>query len=122
MSLYDIFQLALAGACLGLAAYCHILSSRLKKLNDLETGLGGAIAVMTAEIARLEKGIGAARTEAMEATRALQAEVERAKGERAFWSLQQSISSAKTGPLRRRKRGARHIAKTSESEVCDDSL
>ena len=53
MTLALALQAALVAAGLVLAAFCWELSRRLRKLNDLETGLGGAIAVMAAEIARL---------------------------------------------------------------------
>ena len=54
MTLSLILQGALVVAGLAVAGFCHLLARRLRKLNDLETGLGGAIAVMAAEIARLE--------------------------------------------------------------------
>ena len=31
-------------ACLGMALYCAVLSRKISKLNQFETGLGGAIA------------------------------------------------------------------------------
>ena len=45
MILEHAFQAALLAASLGLGAFCMILSRRLRRLNDLETGLGGAIVV-----------------------------------------------------------------------------
>ena len=58
MTIGLILQAALVAAGLALAGFCLLLSRRLRKLNDLETGLGGAIAVMAAEIARLEAALG----------------------------------------------------------------
>ena len=52
MTLSLLLQGALVVAGLAVAGFCHLLARRLRKLNDLETGLGGAIAVMAAEIAR----------------------------------------------------------------------
>lgn len=116
MTAYDLFQLILAGACVGVALYCHVLARRLRKLNDLETGLGGAIAVMTAEISRLEGAIGAARSEALTATRTLQSEVDRAKEERAFWVLQQKFSEAAKSPMpRARLRRRKGVAEAPEA-------
>ena len=57
MTLEHVFQAALLAASLGLGAFCLTLSRRLRRLNDLETGLGGAIAVMTSEIGRLEREV-----------------------------------------------------------------
>ncbi|WP_347267346.1 hypothetical protein [Paracoccus sp. (in: a-proteobacteria)] len=114
MTLAHLLQLALIAFTIGLSGFCFSLARRLRKLNDLETGLGGAIAVMTSEINRLEKAILLAKAEALSATEALAGEVARAKEERAFWMLQQKFAEA--GPprpvrlLRRRRKegGAAH--------------
>lgn len=103
MTLSTILQLALCLFAGGLAAFCLVLSRRLRRLNDLESGLGAAIAVMTVEIGRLEGAIGAARSEATAATRDLASEVERAKAERAYWALQRSMV-ADDAPRRARLR------------------
>ncbi|WP_134724870.1 hypothetical protein [Paracoccus luteus] len=102
MTLDLAVDIALAAFGAVLAAFCFVLSGRLRRLNDLETGLGGAIAVMTAEINRLEAAIGAAKAEATAATKALATQVERAKTERALWTLHQQQGSARR-PLRRRR-------------------
>ena len=48
----------------GAAIYCYVLSSRLKKFTTLESGMGGAIAVLSAQVddmtAALEKARAAA--------------------------------------------------------------
>lgn len=55
--------LLIAGA-LGAAAYCIVLSRRLTKFSDLEKGVGGAIAVLSAQVddltRTLEKAEGTA--------------------------------------------------------------
>ncbi|AUH64505.1 hypothetical protein [Paracoccus zhejiangensis] len=76
----------IAGSAL-LMVFCTILARRLRRLNDLEQGLGGAIAVMAAEIDRLEQSIRLARQEAMSAGEVLAAEVQKAQSERARWDL-----------------------------------
>lgn len=91
MTISDLIQLALAIAAAGLAIFCLILARRLRQLNDLETGLGGAIAIMAAEVDRLEQAIRAARDEASAAGAALAREIGRAKSERAVWELRQTI-------------------------------
>ncbi len=97
-----ILQGALIAACLAVSLYCHVLARRLRKLNDLETGLGGAIAVMTAEVARLEAAIAAARDEAAQAGRMLAAEVERARDERLRLRLGQDLGEG-IAPSRARR-------------------
>lgn len=94
MILDHAFQAALLAASLGLGAFCLILSRRLRRLNNLETGLGGAIAVMAAEVDRLDHAIRSARAEATEAGEALSREIAAARKERALWDLRQKINQA----------------------------
>lgn len=108
MTISQILQGGLLIFSGGLAVFCFVLARRLRKLNDLETGLGGAIAVMTTEISRLERSILAAKAEATQATQALAGEIERAKEERAFWLLQQKFAeSAAVRPMRLQRRRRR---------------
>lgn len=104
MTASQILQLALLTFSVGVGFFCFVLARRLRRLNDLETGLGGAIAVMTSEIGRLERAIHAAKAEATVATRGLAEEVERAKEERAFWVLQKKFSEAAPAAARLRRR------------------
>lgn len=94
MTLEQLMQLMLLAACLGLGVFCLSLARRLRKMNDLETGLGGAIAVMAAEVDRLERAIRAARDEATAASERLADEIETARRERAIWDLRQRIGAA----------------------------
>lgn len=106
MNIAFILQIALVGAGIALAGFCFQLSWRLKKLNDLETGLGGAIAVMAAEIARLEAALAAAKAGATTASDGLAREIEKAKSERAYWALQRQFLPTKSDSrktLRRRR-------------------
>lgn len=114
MSGPEIFQIALAVAASALALFCFVLARRLKRLNDLETGLGGAIAVMTGEVARLEAAIASAQREATEATQRLAAEVEKARAERALWSLQARFTPP-TGEAPRPQR----LRRRAPSEAAD---
>lgn len=94
MSVDQLFQGALVIAAMGLAVFCLTLARRLRRLNDLETGLGGAIAVMAAEVDRLEQAIRAARDEAGAASRSLAAQIATARHERDLWDLRQRMSQA----------------------------
>ncbi|MDB6178746.1 hypothetical protein PAF17_14710 [Paracoccus sp. Z330] len=89
-----ILQIILVVASIGLACFCMVLTRRLRRLNDLETGLGGAIAVMAAEVDRLEQAIRSARSEATEASEGLAQEIARARKERSLWELRQKIGEA----------------------------
>lgn len=94
MTIDIVFQAALVAASVGLAGFCLLLARRLRRLNDLESGLGGAIAVMAAEVDRLEKAIRAARAEATEAGEKLADDIALARKERALWDLRQRIGEA----------------------------
>jgi hypothetical protein len=59
-----ISDILLVAGSFGAAVYCYVLSARLKKFTTLETGMGGAIAVLSAQVddmtVALEKARGAA--------------------------------------------------------------
>ncbi|MEM6609241.1 MAG: hypothetical protein AAF689_11710 [Pseudomonadota bacterium] len=48
-------------AALGAATYCMVLSRRLSRLNSIDKGLGGAIAVLSAQVDDLTKALSDAR-------------------------------------------------------------
>jgi hypothetical protein len=52
--------LLIAGA-LGAGFYCFVLSRRLKRFNDLEKGVGGAVAVMSAQVDDMTKLLASAQ-------------------------------------------------------------
>jgi hypothetical protein len=59
-----ISDILLMAGSFGAAIYCYVLSARLKKFTTLESGMGGAIAVLSAQVddmtRALEKARGAA--------------------------------------------------------------
>jgi hypothetical protein len=59
-----IADILLMAGSFGAAIYCYVLSTRLKRFTTLETGMGGAIAVLSAQVddmtVALEKARGAA--------------------------------------------------------------
>ena len=94
MTIELMLQAALLAGSVMLGLFCLVLARRLRRLNDLETGLGGAIAVMAAQVDRLERAIVLAKDEARAASEALAAEVQRARRERAVLELRQKIACA----------------------------
>ena len=115
MTTDHLLQALLLIACLGLAFFCITLTRRLRKLNDLESGLGGAIAVMAAEVDRLERAIRAARDEATSASELLADEIETARRERAIWDLRQRIGlAADAAPKAASSRRLRKRAEVSD--------
>lgn len=97
-------EILLFVACFLLSGFCFSLTRKLRRLNNLESGIGGAIAVLIGEIARLEKSILSARSEALKATAGLSEEIERAKQEKAYWVLQQKFAPLREGKLLTTKR------------------
>lgn len=106
MTLQQVLQAGLALGCIALAAWCGVLARRLRRLNDLETGLGGAIAVMTSEVGRLEAALAQTRIEATTAGTQLAAAVENARKERAMWAIQSRLVGDPNPRPRRRRREA----------------
>ncbi|MBO6603361.1 MAG: hypothetical protein JJ938_15305 [Roseicyclus sp.] len=59
-------------AALGAALYCFILSRRLIRLSSIDKGLGGAIAVLSAQVDDMNKALEAAKSESDSAASHLQ--------------------------------------------------
>lgn len=59
-----VADVLMSAGAFGAAIYCYVLSGRLKKFTTLESGMGGAIAVLSAQVddmtRALEKARGAA--------------------------------------------------------------
>jgi len=64
-------DILLGAAAIGAAFYCVILSRRLSKFNDLEKGVGGAVAVLAMQVDDLTKTIEKAQTNATDAAEEL---------------------------------------------------
>ncbi|MCV2887486.1 hypothetical protein [Ruegeria aquimaris] len=56
-----IADILLVAGALGAGLYCFVLARRLKKFNDLEKGVGGAVAVLSAQVDELNKTLTVAR-------------------------------------------------------------
>ncbi|WP_372573508.1 hypothetical protein [Ruegeria jejuensis] len=59
-----IADILLAAGAFGAGFYCFILSRRLKRFSDLEKGVGGAVAVLSAQVEDLTKTVDTARAAA----------------------------------------------------------
>jgi hypothetical protein len=59
-----IADVLLVGGALGAALYCLVLSRRLRRFTDLEKGVGGAVAVMSAQVDDLTRTLSAAQRSA----------------------------------------------------------
>lgn len=74
-----ISDILLAAGALGAGLYCLVLSRRLSRFTTLEGGMGGAVAVLSAQVDDMTRAIAAARTTASESARSLGTLTERAE-------------------------------------------
>lgn len=74
--LADILMVA---GTFGAAIYCYVLAQRLKRFSTLESGMGGAIAVLSAQVDDMTKALDRARGAATGSATALDALTTRAE-------------------------------------------
>ena len=74
-----IADILLGAGAFGAAVYCMVLSRRLKRLTQLESGMGGAIAVLSAQVDDLTRTLGRAEEAARGQSTALEAQTQRAE-------------------------------------------
>lgn len=56
-----IADILLVAGAIGAAIYCSVLGRRLNRFNDLEEGVGGAVAVLSAQVDDLNRTLAAAQ-------------------------------------------------------------
>lgn len=56
-----IADILLVAGAFGAAVYCYVLGRRLKRFNALETGVGGAVAVLSGQVDDLTRTLEAAQ-------------------------------------------------------------
>lgn len=74
-----IADILLVAGALGAAIYCFVLARRLARFNDLETGMGGAVAVLSAQVDDLTKTLEIAQDSSGESVQVLTELTERAE-------------------------------------------
>ena len=74
-----IADILLVAAAVGATFYCFVLSRRLARFNDLEKGVGGAVAVMSARVDDMTKTLERAREAAIGSTGSLEGLTRRAE-------------------------------------------
>lgn len=74
-----IADILLAAGAFGAAFYCHVLSRRLQRFNALESGMGGAIAVLSAQVDEMTRSLEKARLVANGSAAELTSLVQRAE-------------------------------------------
>ena len=66
-----IADILLVAGALGAGFYCFVLARRLSRFNDLEKGMGGAVAVLSAQVDDLTRTLQAAQGTASDSTQKL---------------------------------------------------
>jgi hypothetical protein len=74
-----IADVLLGAGAIGAAVYCAVLSRRLRRLTKLEGGMGGAIAVLSAQVDELTAALTGAQSAAERSAHALEAQTARAE-------------------------------------------
>lgn len=74
-----IADILLGAGAFGAAIYCMVLSRRLQRLTRLESGMGGAIAVLSAQVDDLTRTLGRAESAAKSSSDRLEAQTRRAE-------------------------------------------
>lgn len=74
-----IADILLAAGALGAGVYCFVLGRRLNRFNDLEKGVGGAVAVLSAQVDDLTKTLASAQSTAAGSAQTLTNLTERAE-------------------------------------------
>lgn len=74
-----VSDILLGAGALGAAVYCGVLSQRLKRFNNLENGVGGAVALLSAQVDDMTKTLDLARKAAGHSSETLTALTERAE-------------------------------------------
>jgi len=74
-----IADILLGAGAIGAMAYCLVLAQRLSRFNQLETGMGGAIAVLSAQVDDMTKALQKAQSTAGASAETLTALTERSE-------------------------------------------
>lgn len=72
----DIFLIA---GALGAAFYCFVLSRKLNQFRSMETGVGGAISSLSAQVSEMTRALESAKSEAHISTSSLNDSARRAE-------------------------------------------
>jgi len=74
-----VSDVLLGAGALGAAVYCGVLAQRLKRFNNLENGVGGAVALLSAQVDDMTRTLDLARKAAGHSSETLTALTERAE-------------------------------------------
>ena len=107
-----IADILLVAGALGAGLYCFVLARRLARFNDLENGVGGAVAVLSAQVDDLTKTLNSAQKTANQSAESLTQLTER--GEEVARKLELMLASMHDLPAAQTRE--QPIAETSEPQ------
>jgi hypothetical protein len=108
-------DLLIAAGAIGLAVFCFVLSRRLKALGRLDSGIGGAIAVLAAQVDDLTRALKAAQATARATASQLESQTERA--DTACRQLELLMASLHDLPPPRSERPTAQAARKSKADT-----
>ncbi|MEP0964543.1 MAG: hypothetical protein ABJG75_22360 [Roseobacter sp.] len=112
-----IADMFLAAGAFGAGLYCFILGRRLNRFNDLEKGVGGAVAVLSAQVDDLTKTLTSAQNTAAQSAQSLTELTVRAEAMSQRLELQMaSLHDIPTTPENRTRSTPPPTAQQSSSE------
>lgn len=94
---------------LGASVYCMVLARRLKRFNQLESGMGGAIAVLSAQVDDMTKALNRAQATAATSAEQLRSLTERAEQSAQRLELLMAMSQAAATPGASVRSGGRRM-------------
>jgi hypothetical protein len=111
-----IFDLILLAASAAAAVYCFVLSARLKKLNDVRSGLGASVVSMSAMLDQTRLTLEQSKRATVETEQRLRAVIEHAEKiapeiEILLDAVAESAESAESGIENRRRAALADIRK-----------
>lgn len=117
-----IADILLAAGAFGAAVYCLVLAGRLNRFNQLENGMGGAIAVLSAQVDDMTRALESAQAAAVQSSAALEGQTLRA--EQAAERLSLLLASLhdlpeETDPAARRLRVVRRRPRAEDLEAAE---
>lgn len=74
-----VADVLMAAGAFGAAIYCYVLAGRLKRFSTLESGMGGAIAVLSAQVDDMTRALDKARGAATGSASSLEGLTQRAE-------------------------------------------
>lgn len=111
-----IADILLAAGALGAGFYCLVLGRRLNRFNDLEKGMGGAVAVLSAQVDDLTRTLATAQSAASSSAETLSDLARRAEETSRRLELQMASLHDLPAPESQKEEAAESPAQPEETQ------